>query len=60
MLAHQRHDVIVDAVRRQGSVRVRELAELLDVSEMTIRRDLDSLAGRRLADPGGTTVHLVD
>lgn len=57
MLAHQRHDVIVDAVRRQGSVRVRELAELLDVSEMTIRRDLDSLAGRRLVDKvhGGAT-----
>ncbi|MEM9562091.1 MAG: DeoR/GlpR family DNA-binding transcription regulator [Actinomycetota bacterium] len=57
MFAHQRHDIIVDAVRRQGSVRVRELAELLDVSEMTIRRDLDLLAGRRLVDKvhGGAT-----
>jgi DeoR/GlpR family transcriptional regulator of sugar metabolism len=50
MLAHQRHDVIVDAVRRSGSVRVRDLAERLDVSEMTIRRDLDQLAELRLIE----------
>lgn len=50
MLARQRHDVILDAVRRQGSVRVRELAELLDVSDMTVRRDLDVLSARNLID----------
>ncbi len=57
MLARQRHDLILDAVRRQGSVRVRELAELLNVSDMTVRRDLDLLAGRNLVDKvhGGAT-----
>ncbi len=57
MLAPRRHTHILDTVRRQGSVRVRELAELLDVSEMTIRRDLDVLAGRSLLDKvhGGAT-----
>jgi DeoR/GlpR family transcriptional regulator of sugar metabolism len=35
---------IEERVRADGMVRVGELAELLDVSEMTIRRDLDMLA----------------
>lgn len=57
MFARQRHDLILDTVRRQGSVRVRELAELLDVSDMTVRRDLDFLATRNLVDKvhGGAT-----
>lgn len=57
MLARQRHDLIVEAVRRQGSVRVRELSELLNVSDMTVRRDLDLLATKRLVDKvhGGAT-----
>lgn len=57
MLARQRHDLILDAVRRQGSVRVRELSELLNVSDMTVRRDLDLLATQRLVDKvhGGAT-----
>lgn len=57
MLAHQRHDVIVDLVRRTGSVRVRDLAEQLDVSEMTVRRDLDQLAALDLVEKvhGGAT-----
>ncbi len=48
MLAHQRHERIVEAVRSGGSVRVSDLAELLDVSYMTIRRDLDILDERGL------------
>ena len=58
MLARQRHDVIVDMVRSLGSVRVRELAEQLDVSDMTIRRDLDALAARNLIEKvhGGATI----
>jgi DeoR/GlpR family transcriptional regulator of sugar metabolism len=57
MLAQQRHDLIVDAVRTDGSVRVRDLAQLLDVSEMTVRRDLDRLAEQGLIDKvhGGAT-----
>lgn len=50
MLARQRHDLILDEVRRTGSARVRELADLLDVSEMTVRRDLDTLAAQRLIE----------
>ena len=48
MLAQRRHELILEAVRRDGSVRVRDLAARLDVSEMTVRRDLDTLAARRL------------
>lgn len=50
MLARQRHDLILDMVRSQGSVRVRALADRLGVSDMTIRRDLDVLAGRNLVE----------
>ncbi len=50
MLAQRRHELILAAVRNEGSVRVRDLATRLDVSEMTVRRDLDTLAARRLID----------
>ncbi len=57
MLARQRHDLIVDSVRRNGTVRVRDLANQLDVSEMTVRRDLDQLAAQQLIEKvhGGAT-----
>lgn len=42
-VARQRHEVILAEVRRRGSVRVAELAVLLGVSDMTVRRDLDQL-----------------
>lgn len=42
-LARQRHDVIVAELRHRGAVRVGELAALLGVSEMTVRRDLSAL-----------------
>lgn len=48
MLAQQRQAVIVREVRRAGAVRVTELVNQLGVSDMTIRRDLDTLAGRGL------------
>ena len=44
MLAGQRQQLIVEEIRRRGAVRVSELTELLAVSDMTIRRDLDVLA----------------
>ncbi|MFJ6755948.1 DeoR/GlpR family DNA-binding transcription regulator [Streptomyces sp. NPDC091273] len=45
-LAHQRRAFILDAVRRDGTVRVADLVGQLGVSDMTIRRDLDALARR--------------
>ncbi len=56
--ARQRHEVIVAEVRRRGSVRVNELATLLSVSDMTVRRDLDLLdeAGLLTKIHGGATL----
>ncbi|ASQ93201.1 DeoR/GlpR family DNA-binding transcription regulator [Streptomyces sp. 11-1-2] len=41
-----RHGLIAQAVRESGSVTVQGLAELTGASEMTIRRDLDTLAAQ--------------
>ncbi|MGN6607743.1 MAG: DeoR/GlpR family DNA-binding transcription regulator [Jatrophihabitans sp.] len=43
MLARQRQDLILEQIRRSGSVRVSEMTALLGVSDMTIRRDLERL-----------------
>jgi DeoR/GlpR family transcriptional regulator of sugar metabolism len=58
MLAAERQARIVYEVEQRGAVRVALLAQLLDVSEMTIRRDLDILAaqGRVEKVHGGATV----
>ncbi|HEV8686120.1 MAG TPA: DeoR/GlpR family DNA-binding transcription regulator [Gaiellaceae bacterium] len=58
MLAGQRQMLILEEVRRRGAVRVSELTELLRVSDMTIRRDLDVLAASGLVEKvhGGATV----
>ncbi|MFG2999880.1 DeoR/GlpR family DNA-binding transcription regulator [Streptomyces sp. NPDC048340] len=45
-LAHQRRAFILDAIQRDGTVRVADLVGQLGVSDMTIRRDLDALARR--------------
>ncbi len=50
MLAVQRHRLIVEELRRRGAVRVSDLTQLLSVSEMTIRRDFDALAGAGLLE----------
>lgn len=57
MLASERQSRIVDEVTRRGSVRVAVLSDIFGVSDMTIRRDLDVLAGQgRLAKVhGGAT-----
>jgi DeoR/GlpR family transcriptional regulator of sugar metabolism len=57
-LAQRRYEVIVAEVRRLGSVRVTELAKLLGVSDMTVRRDLDVLDESGLVTKvhGGATV----
>jgi DeoR/GlpR family transcriptional regulator of sugar metabolism len=57
MLAGQRQMLILEEIRRSGAVRVSELTELLGVSDMTVRRDLDVLAAAGLVDKvhGGAT-----
>ncbi|MGH3586129.1 MAG: DeoR/GlpR family DNA-binding transcription regulator [Pseudonocardia sp.] len=52
-MARQRQELILDAVRASGGVRVSELVERLGVSDMTVRRDIDGLAHRGLV----TRVH---
>lgn len=58
MLARQRQELILDAVRSTGGARVSELVERLGVSDMTVRRDIEVLAGRGLVTRvhGGATV----
>jgi len=46
MLAARRHDRILEALREQGVVEVGVLADLLTVSQATVRRDLARLAGQ--------------
>lgn len=46
MLTEQRHLSILDELQRNGRVLARELAERLEVSEDTIRRDLRELAAQ--------------
>ncbi len=52
MLAAQRQHLILQEVQSEGTVRVATLAALLDVSEMTIRRDIDTL------DAGGLVLRV--
>ncbi|MFC8181306.1 MULTISPECIES: DeoR/GlpR family DNA-binding transcription regulator [Nocardiaceae] len=48
MLAAERHSAILAALHTDGAVKVVDLADLLGVSEMTIRRDLDVLDERQV------------
>lgn len=50
MLAHQRQRRIIAELRRSGAVRVADLTEMLGVSDMTIRRDLEQLSGEGLVE----------
>ncbi len=56
-IAAQRQERILSEVRQRGAVRVSELARSMSVSDMTIRRDLDSLdvAGLVVKVHGGAT-----
>jgi len=58
VLATQRQQRIMDELERQGAARVSELAASLNVSEMTVRRDLEMLAsdGRITKVHGGATL----
>jgi DeoR/GlpR family transcriptional regulator of sugar metabolism len=57
MLAQQRRTFILEHVRLHGAVRVSELTEALGVSDMTVRRDLETLAARGMLEKvhGGAT-----
>ncbi len=57
MLARQRQALILERVRASGAVRVVELARELDVSDMTVRRDLEVLHDQGLLEKvhGGAT-----
>lgn len=57
-LAQRRHELILREVRRVRAIRVSELAALLGVSDMTVRRDLETLdeAGLLNKVHGGATV----
>ena len=45
VLTRRRREFVLEAVRARSSARVTDLAKELEVSEMTIRRDLSTLAG---------------
>jgi DeoR/GlpR family transcriptional regulator of sugar metabolism len=57
VLARQRQAIVLERVREEGAVRVTDLARLLGVSDMTVRRDLEFLQGRGLIEKvhGGAT-----
>ena len=48
MLSEERHQKIIEILDQQAVVTVADLVQLLDVSEMTIRRDFDALESRGL------------
>lgn len=58
MLAAQRHAQIMTHLERDGIVRVSDLVSMLNVSDMTIRRDLEALQGQGMLDKvhGGAVV----
>ena len=58
MLARQRQSLILEHLGRAGGVRVSDLVQILGVSDMTVRRDLEVLEQRGLLDKvhGGATL----
>lgn len=59
MQRHERHSFIVDRLANDGHVSVRELAEELNVSTASVRRDLEFLEGQRslVRTHGGAVAH---
>ena len=57
MLAAMRQTRILEEVKRSGAVRVSDLTRLLGVSDMTVRRDLETLSRQGLLSKvhGGAT-----
>ena len=50
MLAAERRHAIAELIRRQSTVRLKELSETLQASESTIRRDLEHLEEQGLLE----------
>ncbi|QOR70112.1 DeoR/GlpR family transcriptional regulator [Ruania alkalisoli] len=50
MLPHARHEYLIRQLELHGSIRASEIAEALDVSPVTIRRDIDQLADKGLME----------
>lgn len=48
LMADERHRYVLETLQQHGSCKVADLAQALGVSEMTIHRDLSSLARRNL------------
>lgn len=44
----ERHQYILEQIKNKGHVKVQELSETLEVSEVTIRKDLKHLEGRKM------------
>lgn len=44
----QRLNRLIEILKKQNGATIRELAQLLDVSEMTVRRDLDTLKAKNM------------
>lgn len=62
MLAIERHRKILESAKRDGAVRTQPMAALLNVTEETVRRDLDSLARQGLlhrTHGGATEISMV-
>lgn len=57
MLAAERHSFILDELNQRGAVRIADLADSLDVSPMTVRRDIEILAEQGVLNKvhGGAT-----
>ncbi|MGW3347222.1 substrate-binding domain-containing protein [Nonomuraea rubra] len=58
MFAEQRHELILREVRERGSVRLADLVDRLNVSMVTLRRDVEQLAAQGLLNRvhGGITL----
>jgi DNA-binding LacI/PurR family transcriptional regulator len=58
MFALQRRERLMEELRQHGAVRVRDLAEVLGVSTLTVRRDISALAEEHLLTKvhGGATL----
>lgn len=48
MLSEERQKIILDLLQKEGAVSISDLVNVFDVTEMTIRRDLDYLESKEL------------